>query len=147
MGNYQGIPQFKSFGKFYFATDNIILYVKDTSERISSQWIGWQNLTFSGKIIKVTVQLKFPIPKLNLTEEFGIKVCGVMHNRFLADCKMNEWCFGAIIQRCSATGYNVYFHILLMFDGMQHTIEVEIYKLKLEILTCNNLLTNSSPCS
>ena len=139
MGNYLGIPQFKRFSEFYFATDNTILYVKKTSERISSQWIGWQNLKFSGKLINVTVQLKFPIPKLNLTENFGVKVCGVMHNRFLADCKMNEWCFEVITQRCSATGYNDGFHILLIFDGMQHAIEVEISKLKLEILTCNNL--------
>lgn len=139
MGHYQGIPLYTNFSELYFGTKNEIFYKKKTSERISLQWIGWQNVKFSGKVMNVTVQLKFPISSLNITENFGIKVCGVMHNRFLADCKKGEWCFGTIIQRCRETGHNDSFHILLIFDGMQHAIEVEISRLKLEILTCNIL--------
>ena len=60
MGHYQGIPQYTNFSELCFGTENEIFYKKKTSERISLQWIGWQNLKFSGKVMKVSnIQFKY----------------------------------------------------------------------------------------
>jgi hypothetical protein len=108
------------------------------------QWIGWKNVKSEKKVLIVSVWLMFlsQVPPISdNTPNYGLKVYGVVYNKFINSCQPNNWCFGSVTVQPNShvNGSN----ILLIFNSVnQHQI-VLVSHFQYEIITAECLASAS----
>jgi hypothetical protein len=116
-------------------TSTVLSYENVSSDdgiQTSDQWCGWQAKFHRTTRFRVSAWLKFadtvPPPSAN----FGIKLHGAVHNKWLSDCVADKWCF---VNAEGPSTNNDESMILLIFDTMGGPRRVQVKDLQCEVLT------------
>ncbi|XP_066921690.1 uncharacterized protein [Clytia hemisphaerica] len=96
------------------------------------QWIGFQDAAFANKLLHVECWVKFVGSVPERSDQFGIKVYGVVYNGWVVDCQADEWCKVALnIQNINYGDFN---YVIIIFDSINHQQIVRIAHFTVTIL-------------
>ena len=103
------------------------------------QWIGYRNSRFSFKLLKFHFFIKFEATVPAASKNFGIKVYGQIHNKWVATCKPDVWCEVTETHRAPETGDGN--HVLLIFDTVatKQVVHIADFSIGMLIGPTNNI--------
>ena len=107
-----------------FDPNEVITFENKNNRGASNQWLGFSDRIFANEWLKIEFWIKFVDIIPPKSGNFGIKVYGILHNDWVDDCTVNDWCEVSleIQNRNSGDGD----HVLLIFDSVtqKHTVRI-----------------------
>ncbi|XP_066910072.1 uncharacterized protein [Clytia hemisphaerica] len=138
MDKWEGFPQTYGVGKTYvgdvqdevFRANEIITWENTAGRSGPYQWLGFSSSVFANKQLHIEFWIKFVASVPNRSNNFGMKVYGVVYNSWVDDCQKDEWCKVSLNIKCRSNGY----YVILIFDSINRRQVVRITHFTLTIL-------------
>ena len=133
--SYPKTPRQDNVGKIYMQKETINDQVRKVFvwENLAGkgghhQWLGFKSSHFANKILHIVAHIKFEERIPPASSNFGLKVCGKVHNDFLKRCQPDSWCLIKEDVACKKGGDS---YVILIFNTVvRKGQKVKIYGMK-----------------